>query len=712
VRRVLGALAVLLVIGAARAAAQEDAAGRLVVRGVAFDGNQAIDDFQLSISIATTQSSAFQRRWFLRWLGLGERRFFDEREFRRDVLRIKALYLRSGFVDVQVDTLVRREEGSVWVRFRIDEGAPVVVRTLRVEGTEGVVPEERLLPILPLRLGRPFDRRLVRASADTIRTYFRDRGHAFVEVFTAFDEDRAARTAHVTFTVEPGIPVVVGDVRIEGAEKISPDVVRRLLDLQRGDRYSERRAYESQIELYRLNVYNHVSLTLVDSQPPPDSAVTIRVRLTEGPLHRLRLGAGYGTIDCFRGVGQWTANDFLGGGRQFLVNTRVTRVGAGDPLAFEDRVCPGLRGETPQLLVLNYNVGASLREPWLFSRRTSGAISVFGERRSEFQAYLREAAGGDVTLTQQLALNTPLTLSYSLIRGKTVAEPAKFCAFLNVCFVEDTIFSQPRLTSRIAVGLVSDNRSSSYDPVSGSVWSAEVALAHRAVGSDSLSQFLRGFVEQASYHRLRLGQVFSWRVRLGAVVAPQLDLAAGRGQYVPPEERFYAGGTSTVRGFSQNELGPVVRVLQRVDTVMQFDTVATAPTVVVDTLVAVDSLVRTSPVGGRGVILVNAEYRFTVGGFGNRLAGALFVDAGQVFERAEDVYRFWEMRVTPGFGIRIASPLGPIRADLALNLYSPQAGVLYVEDPPGRLREALSDYAPQKGTLGKLRFHVAIGQAF
>jgi hypothetical protein len=64
----------------------------------------------------------------VRWIGLGEKRFFNELEFQRDVLRLQVLYRRSGFPDVVIDTLVKRTPADVYVTFKITEGEPIVVR--------------------------------------------------------------------------------------------------------------------------------------------------------------------------------------------------------------------------------------------------------------------------------------------------------------------------------------------------------------------------------------------------------------------------------------------------------------------------------------------------------------------------------------------------------------------------------------------------------
>jgi outer membrane protein assembly factor BamA len=172
---------------------------------------------------------------------------------------------------------------------------------------------------------------------------------------------------------------------------------------------------------------------------------------------------------------------------------------------------------------------------------------------------------------------------------------------------------------------------------------------------------------------------------------------------VPTEERFYAGGANTVRGYGQNELGPVVRVI---------DTVITREEQQDGQLVMVaDSIIRTSASGGNDMVLLNAELRFPLGGFGGRLSGALFVDAGGVFARDSVRSTGPGLRVTPGAGIRIASPLGPIRLDVAFNPYPVDPSPLYAKEA-GALVLVDDAYRPERSLLGRFRLHFSVGQPF
>src|SRR5438034_6727090 len=169
--RQLRALAALLLVALSAAAplpTRRSSDLQRVVRDLSFEGNHALDDYTLRTAISTSSSSWFARAFLIRYFGLGEKRYFNELEFRRDVIRLLLLYRQSGYMNVVVDTLVRREDRDVYVTFRIYEGDPVRLTKLEITGFDSIGSVADLKRSLPLQVGDPLSRFLCQASADTI----------------------------------------------------------------------------------------------------------------------------------------------------------------------------------------------------------------------------------------------------------------------------------------------------------------------------------------------------------------------------------------------------------------------------------------------------------------------------------------------------------------------------------------------------------------
>src|SRR2546422_414775 len=432
-----------------------------VVRGLSFDGNKAIDDYTLSTAIATSNSSFFASVWWLRWIGLlGEKRYFNELEFRRDVVRLLLLYRQSGYMNALIDTLVRRG------------------------GHDGVIR--------------------------------------------------------------------VGDVAIAGIERVDTGTVRRMLSVRRNDLFRQDRLYQTQRDLYGTGLFRSVNVVLADTAPPPDpgdSTVRVLVRLREGPRHRVRLGVGYGTVDCFRVQSGWTSFDFLGGARTLDLTGRLSKLGVGVPTdwSLRDNVCRALRDDLTSD-TLNYGVGLTLRQPFFLSPRHAASFGMFAERRSEFKAYTRQAVGGNLAVTLNARRNIPVTVGYGLSYGRTTAEPAVFCSVFRVCDAQDrALLESSRRFAAVTVSGVRDRVNNVLDPSGGSLVTVTLMHASRIVYSDTLYEFNRGELEASRYYPLGRRGVFAWRVRAGASVLGRVTPARPSVHFGPPDQRFYCRGRPASR---------------------------------------------------------------------------------------------------------------------------------------------------------------------
>jgi outer membrane protein insertion porin family len=708
-RRPLGLAAVLVVLaGAARPVAAQDQ--DLIVRSLSFEGNRSISDLALRAAIANTESSFFASSPLLRWLGLGEKRRFNEREFRVDAARIRLLYQISGFLEAAVDTVVRRTEQDVFITFRITEGQPVRVRSLEIAGLDSVPSPARVRRDLPLREGMPFNRYLLVATADTIQLRLRDQGYPTATVFADRREvDRAARTADLRLVVDPGRPAVVGSIAIEGTDEVDSAFVRSLLATRRGRPYRLSDLYRSQVNLYQSGLFRFATV-LIDTLAFTigDPTVPLIVRVEEGGLHRARAALGYGTSDCFRASAGWTARNVGGRGQAFDVFGQLSKigVGGGGPFGWSAErswVCGSLNRDTIGSRELNFALTTSLRRPAFLSPSNALTGALFAERRSEFRVYQREEVGASLTFSRETARRIPLTLSYRVSWGATEADPVSFCSVFNACLQRDVARLRERRLLATLTGTAGYRRVNNLlDPSRGSVYNVEVTHSSRAIGSSELAEFTRVAAAAAWYRPLGGGLVLATQLRGGLVFSPQRALGGSAGSFVPPDQRFYAGGANDVRGFDRNELGPVVYVVPAAFV----DTAARLPTD--------PAQVRVAPTGGNTLVVGNVELRLPSPVLRDRVRLAAFVDAGGVWERGRTLVSGGAaVRVTPGLGLRLATPLGPARLDVAYNGYDLPRGALYQADlDTGDLTLLRTDYRRPASGLNRINVQVSVGHAF
>ena len=205
------------------------------------------------------------------------------------------------------------------------------------------------------------------------------------------------------------------------------------------------------------------------------------------------------------------------------------------------------------------------------------------------------------------------------------------------------MFPQVRLSS-LSLAVARDSRDDLLEPQRGTFLSADGTLAGRAIGSEVgfAKTFLQGFAYQKLFGKdhlvlaggARLGVARAF-VRIVQTVDANGNPVTEQVRDLPASERFFAGGDTTIRGFS-------------------LDSVGTPETITSSGF----------PIGGDAEVVLNAELRAPIRG---PIGAAIFVDGGNVFARAADL-SLAQLRGSVGLGARYRSPIGPIRFDVGFKL--------------------------------------------
>lgn len=659
--------------------------GDIEVRSLRFLGNNAFSSDELSARVLTTPSSFAKRRFKI----FGTKRCLPSDGLAPDVQRLKQFYENNGFYDTKVDTAVRAvSKDAVDVTFRINEGQPMLLDSLEISGLDSVADRAAITHELQLHRGGRFGRLQMYADIDTITGRLRNAGYPSASVLREYQTHAQEHLAEVRLDVEPGPLAHFGTIAVSsrdvkgGAPEIDSSVVLGLLGFRPGDRYSDRALLDAQRNLYNLGAYRHVGVDL-DSASLGDSVANVRIDLREDYLKQVDLQGGWATLDCVQINAQYTNKNFLDQAKRIELTGRLSKLGYAFPKDAPAirNICyrPYLDQDSVFSSKLNYYAGATFRQPTLFGTHWVPAYTAYTERRGEYRAYLRTTyIGGDASATRNIGFGMPMRVGYTLEYGRTEAEPAILCAVFSRCDVQ----SQADFTRNLRLAIASlalqrirvDNV---VEPTTGYVLGSELRGAAPIIGADSSQRFGKATVDGSWYHALTRGVVVALRARGGFITAPR-DTSGAR--LPPPQERLYAGGANSVRGFQQNELGPVVYLVdanQIADTI-RFSDSSQALVLKPD---ARES--RTIPVGGNTVFVFNAELRLRDPFFPALLEYVPFLDGGQVWTRVGNVQGFdiKNIVLTPGLGIRLFSPIGPIQLNMGYNSHPSQPGPAYFAVP-------------------------------
>jgi outer membrane protein assembly factor BamA len=665
-----------------------------------------------------------------------ERRTLDPLEMRRDALRIRLFYWRRGYRDATVVTKTEHARGGTRVIFAVNEGKPTVVQTLDVQQTENILPKRAITAALHVHAGDPLDLVAMDSTIGTLRDALWERGYADAEV--ELDTTRiseALKAGPVSIVVRPGHLTKVRTIDIEGNHKVSDRTVRRLLSFRAGGLYRRSDVLGSQRNLWLSGLFSEVNM---ETPPTDDGQKVVQLKVTEANLNQLEMSTGFTTADFFQVQTQFTRYNLLGSARRVTVQTTVSNLGAGQLNGsgiFHD-VTSGARDSLRDaFLHPTWSASIEFAQPWFLSSHTQLGASLFSHRRSVPGIAIDRGSGASFAVTHEFNLRTSSTLGYTYTAASIEASEAYFCVSFGVC-VPSTIrvIAKRNLLAPVSSTTQFDLTNDPFAPDRG--YKARIDLEYASQATQSDFRYGRVAASASSYHRLGRQSVLAGRVRLGWVAASNSTNAAlgvsalDSTRIIHPSKRFYAGGSQSVRGYGENQLGPRVLTISPATltdtnraghcTVAELQNLSCDPNRV---KVGATGF-QAQPVGGTTLAEGSIEYRFPLRFVGG-LTGALFVDGAIV-----STGQFADMlrrtgSVTPGFGVRLDTPVGPVRLDVGIrpSLVETLPVITEVTDASGISRLVTlktprrydpldtSGNAIQK-LLTRLMLHLAIGPAF
>src|SRR6185503_11914071 len=314
---------------------------------------------------------------------------------------------------------------------------------------------------------------------------------------------------------------------------------------------------------------------------------------------------------------------------------------------------------------------------WLQKPENALSIGGFAHRRAAPAVYIDRGYGGQLAFTRTLAPRATASSAYRFEITRVQASDVYFCVNYGVCVVPTvTSLQLHQRLSPLQFSANVDRTDVPFSPTKG--YLGRVDLEHASSVTVSDYRYNRIFAEGSLYTHFRYpsrdprSQVLAAHLKLGFVRA----LASGQTgiEFLHPRKRFYAGGSHSVRGYDENQLGPRILTIPRIslDSTSSCNTSSDVTIVDCDPNLAPLSAQSFTPrpVGGTSLLEGSVEFRVP---FARKMEWAVFLDAGAVGgSRLQNLQDFRQVvrgsfAATPGVGFRYKSPVGPIRIDLGYN---------------------------------------------
>ena len=453
----------------------------------------------------------------------------------------------------------------------------------------------------------------VLAAGGNLQAALQDAGYAFATVTKPVAyEVPAQHVLNLTFQVTTGPRVTIGPIGFKGLKDVHEQLLRRRLLVHTGELYDAAAIEKARQDLLSLGLFSTVSVKL--GRADPRRGVPITFVVEEAKKYTVGVSAAYSS-DLGGSLGvNWGDHNVFGNGQQLTASATAINLGGSATTG------------------LGYDAAVGYTIPDFRRPNQTLGFQVRGLRQA-LQAYTQTGEMAGATLSRKLSsvfsLTAGLSYEHEIIEQESLATCPPLLPGMKIVPVSQC--QRVRYNYNLLLLPVSgyydstDLASPLVDPTHGYRMSLTVTPTYSYGGTGKTYIVVQGSI--ATYfdlHKLFPGDPAGRSV----IAARALSGAAlGATQFsLPPDQRFYAGGSGTVRGYRYQSVGP--------------------------------EFADGNPEGGTNMQAFNLELRQRMG---TNLGLVVFADSGGVSSPSGSVYR-----VGVGAGVRYYTSIGPIRFDIAL----------------------------------------------
>ncbi|HVG38098.1 MAG TPA: POTRA domain-containing protein [Pyrinomonadaceae bacterium] len=657
----------------------------------------------------------------------------------RDFLEQDRRAIRNRMRDIgyrQADVAVRQgvslDSENLIITFDVIEGPLTRLAGVEIRGNQIFTAErlrdERCRLGAPdeagcLVLDGPYSRSQARTDGERIRSLYAREG--YVDAGITYDVVELPKNSlgdervRLIYTVTESDKVLINRILINGNVLTKREVLLNAIPLREGEVLRADQINDSERILYATGAYRQV---VIRTEAAGENASGYKrsdviIDLEEQKPRDLTYGGGYSTDNGPLGLFEYRYNNLFGRLQQGSIRVRASQRQQLLRLEFFD---PRFRRYgtptrfSPLSISAQYqrdtNVTRFFRTT--IDRGNGGLVQRLNEKGEPI----------DITCAENDLANCPTTGEPTINRFTVTAETQRALdraerniVFLRYNYEDVRLFKTESLLisdilrpdrvvrlSQFGVTFVRDTRARRAEETSGDFLSVDYALALRQLGGNfSFQKFQANYRRYYKIDRLR-GTVLAGNAILGLSNLLQVRDRDGNpgideaDRLLPISERFFSGGSTTLRGFGFEEAGPRVVVVPQQKN--SFD--ENGEPVILQPF--------TVPIGGNALAVLNGEARIPVT---KTFQVVPFYDGGNVFRRVKDIFRSavepgedpnlharWTHTV--GLGLRVRTPFGALGVDYGFLLNPPEFTLTEQQGGPATIR------------LKRAQFHLRFGQSF
>ena len=506
---------------------------------------------------------------------------FDSSKLEEDSERVRQAYRDRGYYNAAVEeprTQIRDQGGLNWFTFRpnkgkridilmpIEEGARYRLGTITFTGNKAVSNEKALRATFGIKDGDWFNATLISKGLDNLKKAYGQLGYINFGAIPKPVFDDQKKTVSLQIDIDEGKQFYVSRIEFQGNTITRDRVIRRELMLDEGQVYNSQ-AWE--YSLLRLNQLEYFEPLKVDQdteahQDPDAGTVDLLLKVKEKGKNSIGLNGGVsGLSGAFLGINYQT-NNFLGLGETLSVQGNLGNVSRQFLFGFSQ---PYVHNRPLNVGFQLFNQKQDYNAAKNYQATTGQAVNLSAAQQALTQNYNQSSQGVNFSVSYPLKRHAfqRLGFTYSLTKSDITAFSTASQTFFQTISFRSGIQGSNALN-----GIVNSEASFSYiyntvnnplRPRTGKEYTAVFQFS----GIGGNLRYISPFVAYKSYRSMRYltpnpngHNVLALRAQVGYIQGFGGDVA-------PPNNRFYAGGESELRGFDVRGATPYGYVPNRVN---------------------------------------------------------------------------------------------------------------------------------------------------